>query len=82
MTTYDEAEVYRHASHGCTTPDNERCVYCEREAEQENAALGVSSGVLAEAARLEALVQEDFERWSATLALTAPIPSVFLTGEK
>lgn len=55
--------------------------FCVRHlAEMRLRRLGVSSGVLAESARLEAEVQEDYERWSATLALTAPIPSEFLPG--
>jgi hypothetical protein len=70
---YDEAEAYRHASHGCTTPEGEPCIYCEREAEPDES-------VAAQAAQYEAEIQADYERWSATLALTAPIPSVFLPG--
>jgi hypothetical protein len=39
-----------------------------------------TDAVRREAARLEALIQEDYETWSRQLALTAPIPSVFLPG--
>lgn len=73
---YDEAEAYRHASHGCTTPDGDPCIYCDAEAADD------ADAVRREAARLEALVNEDYERWSHTLALTNPIPSVFLSGGK
>ena len=56
--SYDEAEAYRHASHGCTAPEGERCVYCEVEAEAE---------------RLEAQVTKDEEAWARAFALTSPI---------
>ena len=55
---FNEADAYVHAKDGCTTPEGERCVYCETEAEAE---------------RLEAQVQKDEEAWTRAFALTSPV---------
>jgi hypothetical protein len=55
---YDEADAYVHAKDGCTTPEGERCAYCEAEAEAE---------------RLESQVAADEKNWLRAFALTNPI---------